>query len=70
MKLLRQDILSQQYGFNTCRHSLQGGLLSAQHCNEIIHLIYARTTPKNKKIKYVAMILLPNLIKAWAVTTN
>ena len=49
MKLLRQDILSQQYGFNTCRHSLQGGMLTAQHCNEIIHLIYACTTPKKKK---------------------
>ena len=58
MKLLRQDILSQQYGFNTCRHSLQGGMLTAQHCNQIIHLMYARTTPKKKKMKYVAMILL------------
>ena len=50
MKLLRQDILSQQYGFNTCRHSLQGGMLTAQHCKEIIHLMYARTAPSKEKI--------------------
>ena len=52
MKLLRQDILSQQYGFNTCRHSLQGGMLTAQHCNEIIHLMHACT------FKYSA--IMPN----------
>ena len=50
MKLLRQDILSQQYGFNTCRHSLQGGMLTAQQCNEIIHLMYACSTPIQVKV--------------------
>ena len=58
MKLLRQDILSQQYGFNTCRHSLQGGMLSAQHCNQIIHLMYARTTTIQEKVSSIVPLCL------------